>query len=258
MGALGGDGAHVHVVVHSLLEEDRGDGLADGLGGVVVKADPIAGRAASADAPCPGAGVHRGGLDFFEVRLERDAVGLGEHVLEGKGGFHGVAGVAAVHEVAELGHLVQGVLHGDVVGQHGAGLGRLDDGLRVHHREVPIWGGQVVNAAVGGAEAQAAKERGCDVVGMAGAAGDLLAVEGQWEELVGLQLGAGQCGHAKSGAGGGSRARPNAAARKHGLVDGELYAPRYAKGLKHALGSLAAHVAAGSMGRPSHREWRQW
>ena len=90
--------------------------MADGVGGVLVKADPIAGRAATADAPCPGAGIHRGGLDFIEVGLERNAMGFGEYVLEGKGGFHGVAGVAAVHEVAELGHLVEGVLHGDVVG----------------------------------------------------------------------------------------------------------------------------------------------
>ena len=250
MCALGGDGAHVDVVIQAVLEEDRGDGLSDVVGGVPVEADPIAGGAASADAPGPCAGVHGGSLHFFVVRLERDAVGLGEHVLECKGGFHGVTSVAAVHEVAELGHLVQGVLHGDVIRQHGAGLGRFDDGLRVDHREVPIGRGQVVNAAVRRAEAESTKQGGRHVVGVAGAAGNLLAVEGQRQEFVGLQFGAGEGGHAKSSAGCRSRTRPYAAARKHGLVDGELYPPPYAKGLKHALGSLAAHVACGVHRKP--------
>ena len=105
MGATAGDAADVDVVVESLLKENRGDGLADGFGGGVVEADPVAGWAASADPPCPGAGIHRGGLDFIEMWLERDAVGLGKHVLECKGGFCGVACVAAVHEVSQLGHL---------------------------------------------------------------------------------------------------------------------------------------------------------
>ena len=177
--------------------------------------------------------------------LERKAVGLGEHVLKGKGGLHGVAGVTAVHEVAELGHLVQGVLHGDVIRQHGTGLGRFDGRLGVHHRDVPVGSGQVVYAAVRRAEAKSSKQGGRDVVGMAGTAGDLLAVEGQREELMRFQLGAGEGGHSKGSACGRSRTRPNAAAWKHGLVNGELDSPWHTKGLKRALGSLAAHVARG-------------
>ena len=141
--------------------------------------------------------------------LERKAVGLGEHVLKGKGGLHGVAGVTAVHEVAELGHLVQSALHGDVIRQHGAGLGRFDGRLWVHHRDVPIGCGQVVHAPVGRAQTQATKQGGRDVVGMAGTAGDLLAVEGQWKKLMRFQLGAGEGGHSKGSAGGRSRLRCN-------------------------------------------------
>ena len=129
-------------------------------------------------------------------------MGLSEYVLEGKGGFCGVACVAAMHEVSQLGHLVQGIFHGYVIRQYSAGFGRLDDGLRVHNGEVPVRGGQVVDAAIRCAQAQAAKERRCNVIGMACTAGNLLAVQGQWKEFMGLQLGAGQCGHAKGCAGG--------------------------------------------------------
>ena len=80
-----GDAPDVNVVVESLEQEDVGNGLAHGLGRVGIEADPIAGRSASADAPCPGAGLHGGGFDVGKMRLERYAVRLGEHVFEGEG-----------------------------------------------------------------------------------------------------------------------------------------------------------------------------
>ena len=49
------------------------------------------------------------------------------------------------------------------------------------------------------AEAEAAEEGGCDVVGVAGARGDLFAVEGHGQQFVGPQCSAGQSGHAKGG-----------------------------------------------------------
>ena len=96
----------MHVVVESLEQKDVGNGLAHGLGRVSVEADPVAGRSASADAPCSCAGLHGGGFDVDVMRLERDAVGLGERVFEGERRLHGVAGVAAMDEVTEAGHLV--------------------------------------------------------------------------------------------------------------------------------------------------------
>ena len=113
-------------------------------------------------------------------------------VLEGEGGFHGIASVAAVDEVAQAGHLVQGVRHGDFLGEDGAGFGRLDDDLWVDYGEVPIGGGQGVDAPVGQAKAQSTEEGGCDVVGVAGAGGDLFAVEGHGQQLVGPEVRAGQ------------------------------------------------------------------
>ena len=107
---------------------------------------------------------------------------------------------------------------------------------------MPIRSGQGVDAAVGQAQAQSAEEGGRHVVGVAGAAGDLLAVEGHGQKLVGSEGSAGQGGDAEGGRGGGGGARADSAAGQDGLVDGQLNPPLHAERVEDAAGGHAAHV----------------
>ena len=111
-----------------------------------------------------------------------------------------------MNEVSEAGHLMEGVRHGDVLRKDGAGLGRLDDRLWVNHGEVPIWSRQGVDAPVRQAQAESAEEGGCHVVGVAGAAGDLLSVERHGQKFVRSEVSAGQCGDTEGGRSRGSGA----------------------------------------------------
>jgi len=104
-------------------------------------------------------------------------VRLREDVLKGERCIQSIARVTAVHEAAQPRHLLQGVRQRDGAGEHCAGLRGLDDGLGMHHGEVPVRRGQAVDAPVWTHEAQPSEQGRRHVVRVPGSAGDLLTIQ---------------------------------------------------------------------------------